>query len=146
LSPHAAHAALPRGVERRGFSLFGWLRPRPVTPAEALEQRGRARFTVRTQAMLVEVDGHGNPGRSWGVDVINLSRGGAAVATSIFLAPGSAIMLHFPATKNGPARHIMAHVVHIRRLNELDYLVGLKFETFTERGAMRARRRTGSGQ
>ena len=140
MSPYAAHAVA--APPKRRLSLWGWLRRKSAEPT-SLEQRSRARFQVKTGATLVEVDGHGNPGRSWGVEVINISREGAAVATSIFVAPGAPIMLHFPATKTGPARHIMAHVVHIRRLNELDYLAGLQFETYTERAAQRARRAAG---
>ena len=145
MSPYAPSAAIAPPARRRGLSLWGWLRPREPEPAGSLEQRGRARLTVRAGATLVEVDGQGNPGRTWGVEVLNISRDGSAVATPIFMAPGASVMLHFPATRTGPARHIMAHVVHIRRLNELDYMAGLKFETYTERAAQRARRR-GSGR
>jgi hypothetical protein len=137
---HAAHATIAPPDRRRGLSLWGWLRGRETEPAASLEQRGRARLTVRAGATLVEVDGHGNPGRSWGVEVLNISREGAAIATPIFMAPGASVMLNFPASRSGPARHIMANVVHIRRLNELDYMAGLKFETYTERAAQRRRR------
>lgn len=140
MSPYAPHATIAQPQRGRRLSLWGWLRPRPPEPVATLEQRGRARIQVRAGATIVEVDAMGNPGRSWAVEVLNISRDGAAVAMPIFLAPGSPIMLHFPATKTGPARHIMAHIVHIRRLNELDYLAGLKFETYTERAAQRARR------
>lgn len=141
MSPYAAHAGTLHGSApaRRRVTLWGWLRPREEKPRrQPQEQRVLSRYEVRTPATIVEVDGQGNPGRSWSVEVLNISRGGAAVATSIFVAPGSPLMLQFPATKSGPARHIMARVVHIRRLNELDYLAGVQFETFTQRARGRA--------
>lgn len=137
---HALQATMAPSARRRGLSLWGWLRPREPEPVTSLEQRSRARLSVRAGATLVEVDAFGNPGRTWGVEVLNISREGAAIATPIFMAPGAAVMLHFPATKTGPARHIMANVVHIRRLNELDYMAGLKFETYTQRESQRRRR------
>ncbi len=127
---HAGHQEF-RGAAgsppRRGLlsRLFGG--GEPETPA-AVEQRGRPRFEVGGAATLTEMDRRGVPGRSWPAEILNVSKGGAAVSTAVFIAPGASVMVQFSGNAGEPARQLMATVLHIRRRDELSFAVGLKFE------------------
>ena len=60
--------------------------------------------------------------------------GGVAVSTSVFVAPGTLVMIQFSGENGAPPRQLMATVLHIRRQDELAFAAGLKFEA---RGRMR---------
>lgn len=93
------------------------------------EQRIRSRHPVRAQATITELNSLGMPGRSWSVEVLDVSKGGAAFATAVFIAPGTPVILQFAAGEDGPGRSLMATTRHIRRLNELEFAVGTRFES-----------------
>jgi hypothetical protein len=93
------------------------------------ENRDRARHSVQAAATMTELNARGMPGRSWAVEVLDLSKGGAAFATAIFIAPGTPVIIQFPAGEDGPGRSLMGTTRHIRRRNELEFAVGVKFES-----------------
>ena len=97
--------------------------------ASFFEQRGLARIPVQTAATMTELDHRGLPGRSWPIDLIDLSKGGAAISTGIFVAPGTPVMIQLPSADGEPPRHLIATVMHIRRLNAIDFAAGVQFGT-----------------
>jgi hypothetical protein len=101
-------------------------------------RRGYERFTLDRPGRVTELDQFGNPGHTWAVRVVDLSRGGVGIRSRRMVHQGRLVVVEMDTAEPGRCKVLLGVVKQSRYAEGEGYAIGVQFKAFPMTATLRS--------
>jgi hypothetical protein len=112
--------------------------PPPKPLGVGSNRRGFERFALDRPGRITELDQFGNPGHTWDVRVVDLSRGGVGIRSRRMVHMGRLVVVEMDTAEPGRCKVLFGAVKQSRYAEGEGYAIGVQFRAFQQTATLRA--------